>query len=152
MQPVNFIMNLLWLLLGGIVMGLGWFLAGVIMAITIIGLPWARSCFVIARLALWPFGKVIVDRQHVQGHHDAGTGPLGFLGNVILFLVAGWWLAIGHIASALANFVTIIGIQHLKLAGISLAPVGRTVTASRCACRLWWQGSEGLVALFQHAV
>ena len=114
MQPVNFMMNVLSLVLGGIVMG------------------WARSCFVIARLALWPFGKVIVDRQHVQGHHDAGTGPLGFLGNVIWFLVAGWWLAIGHIASALANFVTIIGIpfgiQHLKLAVISLAPVGKTVT------------------------
>ncbi|HPA18308.1 MAG TPA: YccF domain-containing protein [Verrucomicrobiae bacterium] len=132
MQPVSFIMNLLWLVLGGIVMGLGWFLAGVIMAITIIGLPWARSCFVIARLAFWPFGKVIVDRQQVQGHHDGGTGLLGLLGNVIWFLVAGWWLAIGHIGSALANFVTIIGIpfgiQHLKLAVISLAPVGKTVT------------------------
>jgi len=131
MQPVSFIMNLLWLVLGGIVMGLGWFLAGVIMAITIIGLPWARSCFVIARLAFWPFGKVIADRQQVQGHHDAGTGLLGLLGNVIWFLVAGWWLAIGHIGSALANFVTIIGIpfgiQHLKLAVISLAPVGKTV-------------------------
>jgi uncharacterized membrane protein YccF (DUF307 family) len=119
-------------------MGLGWILAGVIMALTIIGLPWARSCFVIAGLAFWPFGKMIVDRQYVQGFHDVGTGPLGFVGNVIWFVFAGWWLAVGHIVSAFANAVTIIGIpfavQHLKLALLSLAPVGKTVVGSP-ACR-----------------
>ena len=109
MEPVNFILNVLWLVLGGIFMGIGWCVAGVIMAITIIGLPWARSCFVIAKLAFWPFGKMIVDRQYVQGYHDAGTGPLGLLGNVIWFLFAGWWLALGHLMSAVANFITIIG-------------------------------------------
>ena len=134
MEPVNFILNVLWLVLGGVFMGLGWILAGVIMALTIIGLPWARSCFVIAGLAFWPFGKMIVDRQFVQGFHDAGTGPLGFVGNVIWFVFAGWWLAVGHIVSAFANAVTIIGIpfavQHLKLALLSLAPVGKTVVGS----------------------
>ena len=112
-------------------MGVGWILAGMLMALTVIGLPWARSCFVIAQLAFWPFGKVIVDRQYVQGYHDAGTGPLGFAGNVIWFVLGGWWLAVGHLAAALANFLSIIGIpfgiQHLKLALISLAPVGKTV-------------------------
>lgn len=131
MQPVNFIMNVLWLVLGGVFMSLGWVLAGVIMAVTIIGLPWARSCFVIARLALWPFGKMVMDRQYVQGYHDIGTGPLGLLGNVIWFVFAGWWLALGHLVSAVANFLTIIGIpfgiQHLKLTLLSLAPVGKTV-------------------------
>jgi uncharacterized membrane protein YccF (DUF307 family) len=138
MEPVNFILNVLWLVLGGIFMGLGWLLAGVIMALTIIGLPWARSCFVIAGLAFWPFGKMIVDRQYVQGYHDLGTGPMGFVGNVIWFLFAGWWLAVGHIVSAFANAVTIIGIpfavQHLKLALLSLAPVGKTVVSTP-ACR-----------------
>jgi uncharacterized membrane protein YccF (DUF307 family) len=138
LEPVNFILNVLWLVLGGIFMGLGWILAGVIMALTIIGLPWARSCFVIAGLAFWPFGKMIVDRQYVQGFHDVGTGPLGFVGNVIWFVFAGWWLAVGHIVSAFANAVTIIGIpfavQHLKLALLSLAPVGKTVVGSP-ACR-----------------
>jgi uncharacterized membrane protein YccF (DUF307 family) len=138
LEPVNFILNVLWLVLGGIFMGLGWILAGVIMALTIIGLPWARSCFVIAGLAFWPFGKMIVDRQYVQGFHDVGTGPLGFVGNVIWFVCAGWWLAVGHIVSAFANAVTIIGIpfavQHLKLALLSLAPVGKTVVGSP-ACR-----------------
>jgi len=138
LEPVNFILNVLWLVLGGVFMGLGWILAGVIMALTIIGLPWARSCFVIAGLAFWPFGKMIVDRQYVQGFHDVGTGPLGFVGNVIWFVFAGWWLAVGHIVSAFANAVTIIGIpfavQHLKLALLSLAPVGKTVVGSP-ACR-----------------
>ncbi len=131
MEPVNLIMNILWLVLGGVLMGLGWLLAGVIMVLTIIGIPWARSCFVIAKLAFWPFGKVIVDRELVQGYHDPGTGPLGFLGNVVWFVLAGWWLAIGHLTAALANFLTIIGIpfgiQHIKLAVLSLAPVGKTV-------------------------
>ena len=66
---------------------------------------------------------------------DLGTGPLGAIGNVIWFLVAGWWLALGHLSSALACFVTIIGIpfgiQHIKLALIALAPVGMTVVKSR---------------------
>lgn len=131
MAPVNMFMNILWLLFGGVLMGLGWCLAGLIMVVTIIGIPWARSCFVIAKLAFWPFGKMIVDRQYVQGYHDTGTGPLGFLGNIIWFVFAGWWLAVGHLAAALANFLSIIGIpfgiQHLKLAIISLAPVGKTV-------------------------
>jgi len=131
MAPVNFFMNILWLLFGGILMGLGWCVAGLIMLVTIIGIPWARSCFVIAGLAFWPFGKMIVDRQYVQGYHDVGTGPIGLLGNVIWFVFAGWWLAVGHLSAALANFLSIIGIpfgiQHLKLALISLAPVGKTV-------------------------
>lgn len=131
MSLIQFIMNVLWLLLGGVVMGIGWFLVGIVMAVTIVGLPWARSCFVIGKLSFWPFGKIIVDRQFIQGHHDVGTGPLGLVGNILWFILAGWWLAIGHLTSALANFVTIIGIpfgfQHLKLALISLAPVGKTV-------------------------
>jgi len=131
MQPVNFLMNVLWLLLGGLWMGLAWCLVGLLAALTIVGLLWARSCFVIARLSFWPFGKAIVDRQFVQGYHDAGTGPLGFVGNIIWFVLAGWWLAVGHLTAALACFVTIIGIpfgiQHVKLALISLAPVGKTL-------------------------
>ncbi len=130
MEPVNFFMNILWLILGGFWMGIGWYLAGIIMAITIIGLPWARACFVIGNLSFWPFGKEVVDRRMVSGP-DIGTGALGLLGNIIWFVLAGIWLAIGHLMAALANFVTIIGIpfalQHLKLAGLALAPIGKTV-------------------------
>ncbi len=130
MQPVNFLMNVLWLLLGGLWMGIGWYLAGVLMAITIIGIPWTRACFVLGNLSFWPFGKEVVDRRFVSGP-DIGTGAMGLVGNIIWFVLAGVWLAIGHLLAAVANFVTIIGIpfalQHLKLAGLALAPIGKTV-------------------------
>ncbi len=131
MAPVNFLLNILWLVLGGFWMALGWYLSGVIMFVTIIGIPWGRSCFVIGTLSLWPFGKEVVNRELVTGREDLGTGGLGLLGNIIWFVLAGIWLAIGHILAAALNFVTIIGIpfgfQHLKLAMLAMAPVGKTV-------------------------
>jgi len=126
--------NILWFVLGGFVMGLMWFLLGVLAFITIVGIPWSRACFVIAGFAFWPFGKEPVNRKDVSKRDDVGTGALGFLGNVIWFFLAGIWLAIGHLVSAVACFVTIIGIpfgiQHVKLAVISLAPIGQTIVDS----------------------
>ena len=123
--------NLIWLVLGGVWMGLGWWLAGAIMALSIVGLPWARSCFVIGQLCFLPFGREVVDREELTGRADLGTGPLGLVGNVIWFVLAGVWLALGHLASAIACAITIIGIpfalQHVKLAACALAPVGKTV-------------------------
>ena len=116
-------------------MALGWWLAGLLCAITVFGLPWARSCFVIGNFALWPFGQEAVNRRDLDGHGDLGTGPLGVMGNVLWFLVAGWWLAIGHLSSAFACFVSIVGIpfgiQHIKLALIAVAPVGMSVVPVR---------------------
>ena len=93
------------------------------------------SCFVIGRFSLWPFGQEAVNRRDLRGRDDLGTGSMGLIGNVLWFLVAGWWLAIGHLTSALACFVTIVGIpfgiQHMKLALIALAPVGMTVVPVR---------------------
>jgi len=132
---LRFLLNLLWFVLGGVVMGLGWWLAGIICAITIVGLPWARSCFVIGNFSFWPFGQEAVSRRELHGRGDLGTAPLGLLGNVLWFLVADWWLAIGHLSSALACFITIVGIpfgmQHIKLALIALAPVGMQVVPRR---------------------
>jgi uncharacterized membrane protein YccF (DUF307 family) len=123
--------NIIWLVFGGFFMGLGWWLAGALAGITIIGIPWAKSCFVIGQFAFWPFGKEARDRTG----DDIGTGSLGFIGNVIWFLVAGFWLALGHLTSAVACFITIIGIpfafQHIKLAGIALAPIGKTIVDIR---------------------
>ena len=128
---MRLLLNLLWFVLGGLVMGLGWALAGLLCAITVVGLPWARSCFVLARFSLWPFGQEAVSRRELTGRADLGTGPLGLVGNGLWFLLAGWWLAMGHLGSALACFITIIGIpfgiQHIKLALIALAPFGMTV-------------------------
>ncbi len=129
--------NILWFVLGGIFMGLGWWLAGLLCAITIVGLPWAKACFVIGQFAFLPFGKEAVSRAVVSGVEDIGTGTLGTLGNVIWFIFAGIWLALGHLASALACFITIIGIpfgvQHIKLALIALAPVGKTIVPKNAA-------------------
>ena len=123
--------NVLWFMFGGLFMGLGWWLAGLLCAITIVGLPWAKSCFVIGQFAFLPFGKEAISRDLLTGTEDVGTGPMGILGNVLWFIAAGVWLAIGHVASAMACFVTIIGIpfgiQHLKLALLALAPVGKTI-------------------------
>ena len=125
--------NILWLIFGGFLMGLGWWLAGLIAAITIVGLPWAKACFVIGQFAFLPFGKEAVNRRDLTQQDDIGTGALGLVGNVIWFVLAGWWLAIGHLCSALACFVTIIGIpfgiQHIKLALIALAPIGKTIVS-----------------------
>ena len=132
---VRFLLNALWFVLGGFVMGLGWWLAGVLMVITIVGLPWAGACFRIARFSFWPFGQEAVSRSSLTGRSDLANGPLGLLGNVIWFLVAGWWLAIGHLSSAVACFASIVGIpfglQHLKLAVIALTPIGMEVVPSR---------------------
>jgi uncharacterized membrane protein YccF (DUF307 family) len=131
MAPVNLFMNILWLVLGGFWMAIGWFFAGLFMFITIIGIPWGRACFTMGALALWPFGKETVNRESVTGREDIGTGDLGLVGNIIWFVFAGVWLALGHLFCALANFITIIGIpfglQHLKLAQLALAPIGKTV-------------------------
>ncbi|MBP0049662.1 YccF domain-containing protein [Marinobacterium sp. AK62] len=126
--------NIIWFLLGGVVMGLAWYLAGLLAMITIIGLPWARACFVIGTFCFFPFGKEAVSRKAISGHDDIGTGALGLIGNIIWFVLVGIWLAVGHLMSAVACFITIIGIpfgiQHLKLALITLSPIGQTVIDS----------------------
>ena len=131
------IANSLWFILGGVFMGLGWWLVGILAFISIIGIPWGRACFVIGEFAFFPFGKEAVSRKDLTRQGDIGTGSLGLIGNVIWFVVAGVWLAIGHVISAAACFVTIIGIpfgiQHLKLAVIALAPIGKTIVDKRLA-------------------
>ena len=101
MQPVSILLNVLWILIGGAWMAFGWLIAAVIMAITIIGLPWARAAFNIAVYTLLPFGSRAVRRDEVTGMSDLGTGPLGVIGNLIWFILAGWWLAIGHVITAI---------------------------------------------------
>jgi uncharacterized membrane protein YccF (DUF307 family) len=123
--------NIFWFILGGFLMGVGWWLVGTIAFITIVGIPWGRACFVIGKFAFFPFGKEAVSRKEITQHDDIGTSSLGTVGNVIWFIFAGLWLAIGHMISAILCFITILGIpfgiQHYKLALISLAPIGKTI-------------------------
>jgi len=131
MSPLSLLLNLLWIVFGGLYMAVGWLIAAVIMAITIIGIPWARAAFNIASYTMLPFGRKAVSRAEHLGIHDAGTGPFGLLGNIIWFVLAGWWLALGHLILAVGLAITIIGIPfawaHPKLAGASLAPVGKEI-------------------------
>jgi len=83
MPPVSIFLNVLWILLGGLWMAVAWVIAAVIMALTIIGLPWAKAAFNIAAYTLLPFGQKAVRRDSLTGHHDIGTGPLGLIGNLI---------------------------------------------------------------------
>lgn len=129
--------NLIWFVFGGVMMGLAWWLAGLVMLLTIVGIPWAKASFVIGQFSFFPFGKEAISRRELHQQDDVGTGALGTVGNVIWFVLAGIWLAIGHLASALACLLTIIGIpfaiQHLKLAGIALAPIGKTIVSREIA-------------------
>src|SRR5258705_11622130 len=131
MAPVSILLNILWIVFGGLWMAAAWVIAAFIMAITIIGLPWAGAALNIAVYTLLPFGQKAVRRDSLTGRPDIGTGPLGLIGNVIWLLLAGWWLALGHIVTAIALAVTIIGIPfawaHLKLAGIALWPIGKEI-------------------------
>ena len=142
--------NLLWFILGGALMGLGWWLAGVLACITIVGIPWGKACFVIGQFAFLPFGKEAVSRRLLSGQDDVGTGSLGVVGNVFWFVFAGVWLAIGHVASAIACALTLIGIpfavQHLKLAGIALAPIGKTIVSKEVAAAARRRDAEASVS------
>ena len=130
MSPISVLLNLLWIIFGGLWMAAGWVIAAVVMAITIIGLPWARAAFNIAVYTLLPFGQKAVSRA-AYGQHDLGTGPLGVLGNVLWLVLAGWWLALGHLITAIMLAITIVGIPfawaHVKLAGLALWPIGKMI-------------------------
>ena len=128
---MSLLLNIIWILLGGAWMALGWLVAEVIMAITIIGIPWARAAVNIALYTLMPFGYTAVARDRATGQEDIGTGVLGGIGNILWLVFAGWWLALAHVITAVMLAVTIIGIPfawaHLKLAGIALWPIGKTI-------------------------
>ena len=131
MPVMSLLLNLLWIVFGGLWMAVAWVVAAVIMAITVIGLPWARAAFNIAVYTLLPFGQTAVSLAACTGHEDLGTGPFGTLGNIIWFVFAGWWLVLGHLLFALGHAVTIIGLPfawaHLKLAGLALWPIGKMI-------------------------
>ncbi|SFR29031.1 Uncharacterized membrane protein YccF, DUF307 family [Lentzea waywayandensis] len=120
---MRLILNVIWLVLAGFWMAVGYAVAGIICCILIITIPWGIASFRIANYALWPFGREVVDKP------GAGTGSL--LGNVIWIIVAGLWLAIGHVITGIALCVTIIGIPlglaNFKLVKVSLVPLGKEI-------------------------
>jgi uncharacterized membrane protein YccF (DUF307 family) len=117
------ILNIIWLVLCGFWMAIGYCVAGIICCVLIITIPFGIASFRIASYALWPFGRTIVDAP------DAGAGSL--IGNIIWFIFAGLWLAIGHLITGVLLCVTIIGIPlglaNFKLIPISLMPLGKLI-------------------------
>jgi len=119
---MRLLLNILWFIFGGFISGTLWILAGAIMVLTIVGIPWAPAAFRMAGFSYWPFGRIVVERDN---------GPVGCLLNGLWLVFAGWWLALHHVFIAAALAITIIGIpfawQHIKLAQLAIMPVGKDV-------------------------
>ena len=129
---MTLLLNVLWFVFGGFAAGLAWLLGAALLAITIVGLPWAGAAWRIGLFSFAPFGKQVVYRPDHTGRQDLGTGALGAVLNVVWLIAAGLWIAIAHLIIGATQCVTIIGIpfglQHFKLALIAIAPIGRTIT------------------------
>lgn len=121
---MNFLGNVFWLILGGLLVSLGYFIVGLLFCITIIGLPFGCQLFKFALFSLWPFGK------EVQDGPDSG-GCLNIVMNVLWILIGWWEIAVTHLVFGLICCLTIVGIpfgiQHFKMAGLSIAPFGKTI-------------------------
>ncbi|UVS76796.1 YccF domain-containing protein [Actinokineospora sp. UTMC 2448] len=120
------LLNVIWLVLSGLWMAIGYVLAGIICCVLIITIPFGLASFRIANYALWPFGRTIETRR------EAGVASV--IGNVVWIVVAGWWLAIGHIVSGIALCVTVIGIPlgiaNFKMVPVSLVPLGSRIVST----------------------
>jgi len=117
------LLNVIWLVLSGFWLFLGYVIAGVIMCVLIVTIPWGIASFRIAAYALWPFGRDVVSKPT--------SGAWSFLGNVVWLILAGWWLALVHLVTGLLLCITIIGIPlgiaNFKLVPVSLAPLGKEI-------------------------
>ncbi|QTJ65798.1 YccF domain-containing protein [Rhodococcus sp. ZPP] len=120
---MRLLLNIIWLIFGGLWLALGYFVAGILCCILIITIPFGIASFRVGVYALWPFGKTVVDKP------TAGVASL--IGNVIWFIIAGLWLAIAHVVTAVAMAITIIGIPlavaNIKMVPISLMPLGKDI-------------------------
>jgi uncharacterized membrane protein YccF (DUF307 family) len=121
---MNLIGNLIWLFFGGFLAALGYLFGGIVLCVTVVGIPWGLQCFKIASLVLWPFGKKVISS-------GSSTGCLNLFANIIWLICGGFYTAIIHIGFGILLFLTIIGIpfakQHFKLVEISLMPFGKTI-------------------------
>ncbi|HQW83032.1 MAG TPA: YccF domain-containing protein [Ferruginibacter sp.] len=121
---MNLFGNIIWLVFGGFFAALGYLFGGLVLCITVIGIPWGLQCFKLAALVLWPFGKQVISNSN-------NTGCATILANIIWLLCGGLYTALTHIFFGLLLAITIIGIpfakQHFKLIEISMMPFGKTI-------------------------
>lgn len=124
---MNLILNVIWLVLAGFWLAVGYVVAGIVCCILIITIPFGIASFRMANYALWPFGRTIIDR--------GGSGVGSLLGNIIWIVFAGWWLALGHLVTGFLLCLTIIGIPlgvaNFKLIPVSLVPLGKQIVPLR---------------------
>lgn len=117
------ILNLIWLLVAGIELALAYVVAGLVLMITIVGIPFGVQAFKLAGFALWPFGRAVVRTR--------SPGLLAGIGNLLWIVLAGWWLALAHIVTGIALCLTVIGIPmgiaNFKMVSMAFAPFGREV-------------------------
>lgn len=117
------ILNLVWLIVAGIELAVAYVLAGVLLMLTIVGIPFGLQAFKLAGFALWPFGRAVVRTK--------SPGPIALVGNLLWVVLAGWWLVLAHILTGLVLALTIIGIPmaiaNFKMVSLALAPFGRDV-------------------------
>jgi uncharacterized membrane protein YccF (DUF307 family) len=134
---VRLLLNLIWLVFGGLLMAVGYAIAALVMFILIITIPFGIAAGRMALFCVWPFGRTLVRRP------DAGAGSL--IGNVIWFILAGWWLALGHLVTGVLMCITIIGIPlglaNFKLIPVSVTPFGREIVDVDQARRLGYAGT-----------
>jgi uncharacterized membrane protein YccF (DUF307 family) len=120
---VRFLLNVIWLLLSGIWMAIGYALAGMVACVFVVTIPFGIASFRMANYALWPFGRTVVRRS------DAGVASA--LGNVLWVVLFGWWLALGHVVTGILLCVTVIGlplgVANFKMIPIALLPLGREI-------------------------
>ena len=125
MSPLNLILNLIWLVVSGFWLAVGYALAGILMFILIITIPFGIASFRLAGFVLWPFGRTVIQRPE--------AGVASTIGNVIWFILAGLWIAIGHVILGVGLCLTIIGIPfgwaNLKLAAVAIAPLGKDIVS-----------------------
>ena len=129
------LLNLIWLVFGGLVLALAYAIVALVMFVLIITIPFGIASARIALFCLWPFGRTLVRRA------DAGAGSL--IGNILWFVLAGWWLALGHVITGVLMCLTIIGIPlglaNFKLIPVSLTPFGRDIIDVDQARRLGYE-------------
>lgn len=121
------VLNIIWLLLSGIWLALGYAVAGIVMFVLIITIPFGIASFRLAFYVLWPFGRTVISRP--------GAGAVSLIGNVLWFLLVGLWMALAHVALGIALCLTVIGIPlglgNFKLALVALAPLGKEIVSTR---------------------
>lgn len=123
---MTLLLNLIWLVFGGVVLALGYLVAGVVACLLVVTLPFGLAAFRLANYVLWPFGRTVVRRP--------GAGSASMVGNVVWFVLFGLWMAIAHVVTGVAQCLTVIGIPlgiaNIKLAVVAVAPLGKQVVST----------------------